>query len=538
MSQEISHWGNLVAGALKARAIDTIFTLSGGHLFPIYDGAVRQGIRLIDVRHEASAAFAAEAWARLRRHAGVAALTAGPGIFNAINGLATAQKNRSALVILGGRAPESRWGKGSLQELDHVPVVAPLTKRAETAGPKVLSQVSSAVRESMTAPRGPVFIDFPVDLVASGDGDQPDARPPERLEPDPEQVVRILQLISSSERPVLVAGSNVFADGAWESMRALADVAEIPVFMNGMGRGTLPADHRLAFSRCRSMALSQADFVIVAGTPLDFRLSFGERFAPEAAVVHIDSAPELLTSNRPLAAGIGADLDLTFRALANRAQRQTAEDGWVESLRAEEERLSAQAGPELASDQMPIHPMRIYGELNKVLDRDAVVIGDGGDFVSFAGREVPSHVPGSWLDPGPFGCLGCGPGYAIAARLIHSDRQVVLLLGDGSFGFAGMEFDTLVRHDLPVVAIVGNNGIWGLEKHPMRMLFGYDVAADLRQETRYDKIVEALGGYGELVENPDEIGPAMKRAFDSGVPALLNVITDPDVVYPRSVTLT
>ena len=536
MPSEITHWGSAVAAALKARKIDTLFTLSGGHIFPIYDGAVAQDIKLIDVRHEATAAFAAEAWGRLTHNAGVAALTAGPGVFNVINGLATAQKNGSPLVVLGGRAPETRWGMGSLQEIDHVPVIAPLTKRAETAADKVVTQLSSGIREAMSAPRGPVFFDFPLDLIASGDSGEPDIELPTRIEPDPASIEALLKLVAGSSRPLLMAGSNVFADAAWGSMRAFVEAARIPTFTNGMGRGTIPADHELAFSRARGLAMKQTDLAIIVGTPMDFRLSFGDRFPKEAAVVHIDSAPELLTNNRDLSVAIGADIDLVFTALANGAQPGDSKD-WIETLTQEEKRLASEVAADLTSDRSPIHPMRIYGELTKFMDKDATIVCDGGDFVSYAGREVPSYVPGAWLDPGPFGCLGTGPGYAIAAKLLKPDKQVALLLGDGAFGFAGLEFDTMVRHGLPIVGIVGNNGIWALEKYPMRAFFGYDVAADLRQETRYDKIVEALGGYGELVTEASEIQPALKRAFDAGVPALLNIQTDPEEIYPRNANL-
>lgn len=532
----MTHWGTVVADALKARGVDTIFTLSGGHLFPLYDGAVAAGIRLIDVRHEATAVFAAEAWGRLGRSVGVAAVTAGPGVFNSINGIATAQKNGSALLVLGGRAPESRWGMGSLQEIDHVPVAAPLTKISRTAGSDPMQEVSSAIRQALTPPRGPVFIDLPLDLITSGDGSVADTADADRIVPDADQITALARLIDASERPMMIAGSNVYADGAWASLWELVERSEIAVFTNGMGRGTIPADHPVAFSRARGTAMGQADLAIVVGTPMDFRLSFGDRFPAGCKVVHIDSAPELLTTNRELAVAIGADIALVFEGLAAAVESKKRPE-WIDALRADEQKRSSELSDELASDRVPIHPMRIYGELNRFLDRDAVIIGDGGDFVSYAGREIPSYVPGSWLDPGPFGCLGVGPGYAIAAKLMHPDRQVVLLLGDGAFGFSGMEFDTMVRHGLPVVAVVGNNGIWALEKHPMRAFFGYDVVADLRQETRYDKVVEALGGHGETVTDPDEIGPALKRAVDSGLPALVNVLTDPEEVYPRSANL-
>jgi acetolactate synthase-1/2/3 large subunit len=349
-------------------------------------------------------------------------------------------------------------------------------------------------------------------------------------------VKKIAALLAKASKPFLLAGANVYLDRAWDSMRAWVEAAQIPVLTNGLGRGTLAADHRLAFQRTRGKAFREADVVIVAGTPMDFRIGYGEGFSSEAAVIHLDSSPELIAKTRPLAVGLGADLDLTFRALERETHRTGGLD-WVAELRAEETRVNAKIAEEGSGDRAPIHPLRLYSELKKFMARDAVVVCVGGDFVSYAGREIPSYVPGAWLDPGPFGCLGVGPGYAIAAKLRYPQRQVVLILGDGAFGFSGMEFDTMVRHKLPIVAVVGNNGMWALEKHPMKGLFGYDVAADLRQETRYDQVVQALGGHGERVTQPDQLGPAFKRAFEAGVPALVNVHIDPQVVYPRSANL-
>jgi acetolactate synthase-1/2/3 large subunit len=254
--------------------------------------------------------------------------------------------------------------------------------------------------------------------------------------------------------------------------------------------------------------------------------------------VHLDSHESLLARHVQLAGAAGARLDVTFAALAEAIGDKTPDTkAWIEALREVEDQKRDSAQAELSSDQSPIHPMRIYGELVPLLERDAVVIGDGGDFVSYAGREVPSYEPGCWLDPGPFGCLGVGPGYAMAARLAHPGRQVLLLYGDGALGFSGMELETLVRLKLPVVCVVGNNGIWGLEKHPMQALYGYDVAAELRPGIRYDQVMEALGGRGELVTEPDQVAPALKRAFDSGEPYLVNVLTDPAIAYPRSSNL-
>ncbi|MBX7161839.1 MAG: hypothetical protein K1X95_16245, partial [Acidimicrobiia bacterium] len=298
-------------------------------------------------------------------------------------------------------------------------------------------------------------------------------------------------------------------------------------------------DDPLAFSRARSVALREADAVVVAGTPLDFRLGFGDFGG--AAVAHLVDHLDGVAAHVDLAAKAAGDLGLVFEgvAAAYGSATHTRHDHtpWLEHLRDVESAKRRDERAVLEADTAPLHPARVYGELLARLDRDAIVIGDGGDFVSYAGKFVDSYEPGCWLDPGPFGCLGTGPGYAIAARHVHPDRQVVLLSGDGGFGFSGLDLDTLVRYDLPVVVIVGNNGIWGLEKHPMQAMYGYDVACDLRHETRYDLVMEALGGHGELVSTPAELGPAIDRAFACDAPAVVNVLTDPADAYPRSSSL-
>jgi acetolactate synthase-1/2/3 large subunit len=281
--------------------------------------------------------------------------------------------------------------------------------------------------------------------------------------------------------------------------------------------------------------LKGADVALVVGVPMDFRLGFGGAFGEETEIVAIDAAEPEREHPRAPAAELYGELVGTLRALAGSGADTSA---WVSQLRDVETAKREAEREQLADPRAPLHPMRVYGELAQVLDRDAIVVGDGGDFVSFAGRVVDSYHPGCWLDPGPYGCLGSGPGYALAAKLARPDRQVVLLLGDGAFGFAGLEYDTLARHGVAVVGVIGNNGIWALEKHPMEFLYdGWSVAADLRPQTRYDQVVEALGGHGELVREPDALRPALERAFASGRPALVNVLTDPSVAYPRSANL-
>jgi len=534
-----AHGGRLVAQRLKAHGVTKLFTLSGGHLFSIYDGCREEGIDIVDVRHEQTAAFAAEGWAKATRQPGVAALTAGPGVTNGMSAMASAQMSNSAIVVLAGRAPAMRWGRGSLQEIDHLPFVAPLTKFAAT--PDTTAEIPALVDDAFLAAQaphsGPAFVDFPLDLVFSEAEVPAEGRTAPHASkgaaPDGAAMQRAAALMKDAERPVIMAGTNLYWGHGETALLELAEQRGIPVFLNGMGRGCVPADHRLAFSRARSEALKGADLALVIGVPMDFRLGFGAAFGEETELVVVDRAEPVRDHPRPVAAELYGGLPVILDGLREGAKNATDTSAWVGHLRERETARRAQEAAELGDPRSPLHPMRLYSELGEVLDRDAIVIGDGGDFVSYAGRVVDTYAPGGWMDPGPFGCLGSGPGYALAAKLAHPDRQVVLLQGDGAFGFSGMEFDTLARHGVNVVSVVGNNGIWALEKHPMESLYGYSVAAELRPGTRYDKVVEALGGHGEFVGRPEELRPALLRALESGLPALVNVLTDPEVAYPR-----
>ena len=535
------HGGAHAVAAARRHGVSVLFTLSGGHVFPLYDAAVKTDppFRLVDVRHEQTAVFAAEATARLTRTPGLAAVTAGPGVTNSVSAVTTAWFNGAQVVVLAGRAPDYRWGAGSLQEMDHPPLLAPVTKRAWTEhdAAKVGSSVDEAFRLAMSPHRGPVFLDISLEAIyGEAEADLPAAEPQAAPAPDAADVDRIAALLRTARRPVLVLGSDVWLGGAEDAARAAAQELRLPVIANGQARGVLPAGHELLVTRARSVALRQANLVIVAGTPLDFRLgygSFGPQDAP-ARVVHVADTPGGIATHVRLAASAAGDLSAFFVALA--AFSAGADPDWAPRLAEAVHAALALDGPLLASDADPVHPARIYGELHKVLDDNAVVIGDGGDFVSFAGKYIEPKRPGGWLDPGPFGCLGTGLGYAIAARLARPSAQVVLLLGDGAAGFSLMDADTLVRHRLPVVMICGNNAGWGLERHPMRAIYGYDVAADLQPGCRYDEVVRALGGAGELVTAAADIAPALRRAFAAGVPYLVNVVTDPEVAYPRSTT--
>jgi acetolactate synthase-1/2/3 large subunit len=535
------HGGVQALAAARQYGVTTLFTLSGGHIFPLYDAAAKGGqpLRMVDVRHEQTAVFAAEATARLTRTPGLAAVTAGPGVTNAVSAVTTAWLNGAPVVVLAGRAPDYRWGQGSLQEIDHPPLLAPVTKRAWTEhdAARVARSVDEAFRVALTPHRGPVFLDFSLEAIyGQAEAELPDAGLVTAPPPDPADVSRIADLVRAARRPVLILGSDVWLGGAQDAARRAAEELRLPVVANGQARGILPRGHDLLVTRARSVALREADLVLVAGTPLDFRLAYGS-FGPKnspAQVVHVADGPGGVAAHVPLAASATGDLSAFFAALV--ALGVPGDQDWGGRLAEAVRAAQAADGPLLASEAEPVHPARVYGELLPVLEDDAVVIGDGGDFVSFAGKYIEPARPGGWLDPGPFGCLGTGLGYAIAARLARPSAQVVLLLGDGAAGFSLMDADTLVRHRLPVVIVCGNNGAWGLEKHPMRALYGYDVLADLQPSCRYDEVVRALGGAGELVTSPTGIAPALRRAFAANVPYLVNVVTDPEIAYPRSTT--
>ena len=518
----------VAAEGIRQHGVRVAFSTVGQRDLPLCGELEAVGIPVVETLGEQTAAFAAEGWAKVTREPGLVVLGGPLGLPQALTALANAFANESPMLVID----DAEAGGGDARHVaEHLAMASTIVRSTWVTSPSELSDaVAAAYAAASTPPRGPVLVE-----LTSGVADSERAGSPTSGELDRDSAERVAGLLAGAERPVLVAGGGVYWSKAEASLLHFVEGLQVPVVMNGMGRGAIPADHELAVSRARSLAFRDADLVMVAGTPIDFRLGYG-RFGG-ARVVHLCEHRSQVAAHVDLADWLVGDTKQLFEALLLAGGTSTQRTSWLDRLRKEELDRRAAEEADLQSDGTPIRPPRFFGELRKRLGRDAVVIGDGGDFVSYAGRYVDSFTPGCFLDPGPFGCLGIGMGYAMSARLAHPRRQVVVLFGDGAAGFSLMEFDTLIRHGLPLVAVVGNNNGWGLEKHHMQAMFGYDVVADLRPGTRYDQVAEAMGASGLLVTEPSEIGPALDQAFASDRPVLINMMLDPADAYPRSTVL-
>jgi len=541
----ILHGGWLVAKILKREGVEVVFTLSGGHVAGIYDGCLREGIRVVDTRHEQAAVHAAEGWARVTRKPGVALLTAGPGVTDGITGVANAYLAGSPVLVIGGAAPQGLWDRGALQEMGQLELLRPITKWARSVHEtsRLGEYTAMAFRQMLSGKPGPAFLEMPMDILANfadtdesfDPGEPANYRYQGRTAPDPAMVEQAVALLNKAQRPVIMAGTAVWWCDAAEPLRQLAERLNAPVYLNGAGRGCLPPTHPLFFSHSRRKALEGSDTILAIGTRMDFRLNHGQPplIPAEANVIWLDMAAEDVGVNRGAQAALVGDVGLSMSQLAEGAQ-QLAVGEWLEYIREQERKGYERDSAALNSDAVPIHPMRFCREIRDFIDEDTTVVGDGGDIVSYAGRVINVSKPGYWLDAGPMGTLGTGTGFAMAAQLARPGQRVLMVYGDGSFGLNGMEFESMVRQKLPIVAIIGNDGAWGQIKHPQKAIIGHTTAAELTPGIRYDKVVEALGGYGELVERAEDIHPALERAFASGLPACVNVLIDPDKPYSRS----
>jgi acetolactate synthase-1/2/3 large subunit len=530
--------GRLAAQAIAAEGVDTVFTLSGGHIMPVYEGCRHEAVRVVDTRHEQSAAHAAEAWGRVRRQAGVALVTAGPGVTGTVTAVANALAGQAPLVVIGGARPLVQAEQGALQEFDQLSLMKPITKWAAVcpSTARIPEYVAIAFRHALAPPRGPVYLELPMDVLfeeAVPDPPPKPARSVSRSFPEPHAIEEAARLIAAAARPALVAGSGVWWDGASRELAAFAEEAAIPVFLNGSGRGSLPPDHPLFFQHARSTALSSADVVLVVGAALDFRLQYGRFSAP--ILVHVHGDPREVGRNRVPDVAVVGDCAAALSALTEATGRRDGRVDWLETLRLAEQRWWDERRAELESDAAPVHHYRLGAELDRVIGPGTVVIGDGGDVVAAVSRVVRVQRPGHWLDPGPFGCLGVGPGYALGVGAAGFGDAIVVVMGDGAFGLNGLDFDSLVRFGVPAVLVIGNDAAWGEIRIPQIGIYGAEGEIATRlAASRYERVADVFGGHGEHVERPADLRPALERALSAGTPAIVNVMLDPDAMSGHS----
>jgi acetolactate synthase-1/2/3 large subunit len=536
------HGGKLAARALKQAGVECIFTLSGGHVMAIYDGCLDEGIKVIDVRHEQAAVHAADAWSRLNPgKIGCAVLTAGPGVTDGVTGVANAWRANSPILVIGGQGPFNNLRRGSLQEMDHVAVMKPITKWADTcyATERIPEYIEMGIRHAVSGNPGPSFLEIPMDVLGAevewDDIRFPKIRTvPPLVMPAQSDIDEALEILARAERPVMMVGTSVKWSNAASAVQKFIEHVHIPTFVNGMGRGAVKPGTPELLNRVRKDAIKQCDVFVCAGVLLDFRLAYGNTIPADAKIIQVDIENELIGTNRSADAAVIGNLAASFDAMMASIKNGTNTldySTWCKELITKEEALEAAFSAQLNSDEVPIDPLRLCREIRDfVADKDVILIGDGGDIVAQASKVLPVPEENCWMDPGPLGTLGVGMPFALAAQLARPDKRVLIIYGDGAFGLNGFEYDTAVRFDLPIVGIVGVDGAWGQMVRPQAQYYGADrIVATKLNYTRYDKIVEAMGGHGEYCERPEEIGPALARAFASGKPALVNVVMRQDI---------
>jgi acetolactate synthase I/II/III large subunit len=530
------HGGRIVAQALKNEGVSHIFTLCGGHVMSIYDGCLDQGIAVIDTRHEQTAGHAADGWSRVTGQPGVAVVTAGPGLTDAVTGVASAWRANIPMLMIGGQGPRSLADKGSLQDMNHVDLMRPITKWAHSVpdSRRLPEYIAMAFRIATTGVPGPVFLEIPVDFLFDTIDESrlefpTGSRTEATIGGDPTYIERAAELLQKAERPVALVGSQLFWSKRREAYQPFVERFGLPVYVNGQGRGSLPPDHPYYFHRTRKDALRAADVILIFGTPLDFRLGYGRssHLNPQAKLIQVDLDAGEIGRNRHVDLGIVGDTGMVMQQLTEAAGAggpSAAARGWVTELRKKEAGRWEEMQAEIRSDASPVNPLRLCKEIDDVFGAKATFIGDGGDFVATAASVLRVNGFGSWLDPGPLGTLGVGPGYAMAAKLAKPNSTVVIIYGDGAFGLHAMEYEAMVRQKINVVGVIGNDAAWMQIRRGQVELYGEERAVATKLEfTRYDQVVTALGAHGEYVDKPGDIRPALERAASCGKPALVNV---------------
>lgn len=530
------HGGRLIARALKREGVSHVFTLCGGHIMPIYEGCIDEGIRVVDVRHEQAAVMAADGMSRVTRNPGFAAVTAGPGVMNGITGLANARAADSPVVVLGGQSEFNRFGQGALQEGPQVPVVAPLCKWSASCYEARLipDYVHTAYREATSPKTGPAFLEVPWDVLFA-EASEPEYAPGHKrvaydVLPTERDLERAATVLAEAKRPVVIAGAGVWWGHGEDALRAFADAYAAPHYLNSLARGMLPRTHERFLVYSRSKALAEADVVLNFATPFDFRMGFGEGLATDAKVIHVDTTPAAM-GRRPVEVGLVGNPRLILESLHAKlkTKRQPDRAAWLSQLRGHDERKAEESRELAAADGSPIPALRFLKELNDVIDDDTIVVGDGGNIVALAGKVLEVSRPGHWLDPGPYGTLGVGLPFAMAAKLAKPGKKVLVLSGDGAFGLNGMEIESCARQDIPITVVIGNDGAWNQIRDPQITFYGQEraIGTALNQAARYDLMAQAMGAHGERVTQTKEIGAAIERAHATGKASVIDVTIDP-----------
>ena len=545
--------GHLVAKALKSEGVDTIFTLCGGHIIDIYDGCLDEGIRIVDVRHEQVAAHAADGYARQTGKLGCVVTTAGPGCTNAVTGIATAFRSESPVLHIGGQGALTQHKMGSLQDLPHVDMMAPITKFSATVSSteRVADMVSMAARECFNGAYGPSYLEIPRDVldreVALDRAVIPAAgryRASTKTIGDPADIERLADILAKAERPAVLFGQQVWASRSHEDAIGFVRALDIPAYLNGASRGMLPPGDPHHFDRTRRLAFDKADVILIVGTPFDFRMGYGKRIGPDATLVQIDMDYRTVGKNRDISLGLVGDpgavlaaVEQAASARIDKAARQRRQQ-WMRQLREAEVIALEKLMPLFASDQAPIHPYRVAWELNEFLGEDTIYIGDGGDVVTISAQAVRPRAPGQWMDPGALGSLGVGTGFAIAARLAHPDKEVLCYYGDGSFGMTAFDMETANRFGAPYLAVVGNNSAMNQIRYGQMAKYGEQRGniGNKLGDVDFATFAHMLGGHGESVADPSDIQPALRRAREAvrrdGRCAVVNIWVDPDEYAP------
>jgi thiamine pyrophosphate-dependent acetolactate synthase large subunit-like protein len=522
---------DLVVKALKDEGVDTVFYLTGGPMVDVAMRCIEIGFRSVDVRHEQAAAMAAHAYSRVTAKPGVCFAASGPGTTNLITGVGNAFLDAVPVVALGGASAVSQAGMGAFQEMDQVGMFKPITKWAERVidTRRIPEIINKAFRVATGGQPGPVYIDLPGDVLYKAVEESEVLFPKKphtvpRVSGDPDLVKQAIALLKQAQRPIVLTGTGILWSGAMAELKEFVEQSGIPFYTTPQGRGVIAEDHPLSFLGARNQAWKEADVVLIVGTRLNFIIGFGlpPRFAEGVKIIQVDISDEEIGRNRPVDIGIVGDAKMVLRQLiaeGRDAFRSRKELPWVETLRGYEKRSQEKAQALLNTDQTPIHPLRLCKEVRDFMDRDAIIVVDGHETLNFARQSIPTHTPGHRVNAGPNGCMGVAVPFGLGAKVAKPNTQVIVLSGDGSFGMNGMEIDTMVRHNIPALIVISNNGGWA---GAGVMNAGRDLGF-----SRYDKMAEVFGAHGEYVEKPQDIRPALERAAASGKPAVVNVITDP-----------